>query len=160
MADVMADGRLLLTIKDAPFLNPILARFASDGALKMLAYLVLLNDPVPPPFIGIEEPENFLHPRLLHDLAEACRASSARGQLLVTTHSPFFIDALRPTEVRSLYRDEHGYTQVMTASDMPAVKAFVEQGALLGQLWLENQFGVGDPLTNHGAPVRRHGGES
>ena len=37
----MPDGRLLLTIKDAPFDAPILARFASDGTLKMLAYLVL-----------------------------------------------------------------------------------------------------------------------
>ena len=62
-------------IKDAPFDNPVLARFASDGTLKMLAYLVLLHDPEPPPFIGIEEPENFLHPRLLSELAEECRAT-------------------------------------------------------------------------------------
>src|SRR5262249_31604811 len=55
LAEAMPDGRLLLTIKDAPFDNPILARFASDGTLKMLAYLVLLYDPTPPPFIGIEE---------------------------------------------------------------------------------------------------------
>ena len=61
----MPDGRLLLQIKDAPFSHPVMARFASDGTLKMLAYLVLLYDPAPPPFIGIEEPENFLHPRLL-----------------------------------------------------------------------------------------------
>ena len=73
IADQMPDGRLLLQIKDAPFEEPIMARFASDGTLKMLAYLVLMNDPVPPPFIGIEEPENFLHPRLLYGLAEECR---------------------------------------------------------------------------------------
>ena len=90
----MPDGRLLLQIKDAPFDNPVLARFASDGTLKMLAYLVLLYDPEPPPFIGIEEPENFLHPRLLPELAEECRATCERTQLLVTTHSPFFLDGL------------------------------------------------------------------
>ena len=49
-----------------------MARFASDGTLKLLAYLVLPYDPFPPPFIGIEEPENFLHPRLLPELAEEC----------------------------------------------------------------------------------------
>jgi predicted ATPase len=65
LADAMPDGRLLLQIKDAPFDHPMLARFASDGTLNMLAYLVLLNDPDPPPFIGIEEPKNFLHPRFL-----------------------------------------------------------------------------------------------
>ena len=53
---------LLLKSRDAPFAEPVMARFASDGTLKMLAYLALLHDPVPPPFIGIEEPENFLHP--------------------------------------------------------------------------------------------------
>jgi len=118
LAESMPDGRLLLSIKDAPFDNPILARFASDGTLKMLAYLVLLYDPQPPPFIGIEEPENFLHPRLLIGLAEECRAAAGKGQLLVTTHSPFFLNALRPTEVRALYRDTGGYTQVATAADI------------------------------------------
>lgn len=154
LADTMPDGRLLLQIKDAPFSHPVLARFASDGTLKMLAYLVLLFDPEPPSFIGIEEPENFLHPRLLPELAEECRAASARTQLLVTTHSPFFLNALRPEEVRVLWRDELGYTQAQRAADLPGVPEFVEQGALLGHLWMEGQLGVGDPLVNQGAPTR------
>jgi predicted ATPase len=154
LAGTMPDGRLLLQIKDAPFSHPILARFASDGTLKMLAYLVLLYDPIPPPFIGIEEPENFLHPRLLPELAEECRAASERTQLLVTTHSPFFLNALRPDEVRVLWRDEEGYTQMRRAADLPGVTDFVERGALLGHLWMEGQLGVGDPLVNQGAPAR------
>jgi predicted ATPase len=145
---------LLLQIKDAPFSHPVLARFASDGTLKMLAYLVLLNDPLPPPVIGIEEPENYLHPRLLPDLAEECRAAVAATQLFVTTHSPFFLNALRAEEVRILWRDEHGYTQVARASDQVGVREFVAQGALLGHLWMEGQLGVGDPLVNDGAPTR------
>jgi predicted ATPase len=146
---------LLLRIKDAPFDNPILARFASDGTLKMLAYLVLLYDPAPPPFIGIEEPENFLHPRLLYGLAEECRAAAGHGQLLVTTHSPFFLNALRSEEVRVLYRDEEGYTQAVLASEIRGVLEFMNEGALLGDLWLEGHFGVGDPLVNQGAPYPR-----
>lgn len=153
-AETMPDGRLLLQIKDAPFSHPVLAKFASDGTLKMLAYLVLLYDPTPPPFIGIEEPENFLHPRLLPELAEECRAASARTQLLVTTHSPFFLNGLRTDEVRVLWRDEQGYTHSARATDLPGVNEFVEQGALLGQLWMEGQLGVGDPLVNQGAPSR------
>jgi predicted ATPase len=154
LADTMPDGRLLLQIKDAPFSHPVLARFASDGTLKMLAYLVLLYDPAPPPFIGIEEPENFLHPRLLPELAEECRAATAATQLLVTTHSPFFLNALRPQEVRVLWRDERGYTQTQRACDIPGVREFTEHGALLGHLWMEGQLGVGDPLVNQGAPTR------
>lgn len=154
LAEVMPDGRLLLQIKDAPFSHPVLARFASDGTLKMLAYLVLLYDPDPPPFIGIEEPENFLHPRLLPELAEECRAAVAGTQLLVTTHSPFFLNGLRPEEVRVLWRDEQGYTQTQRAHDLPGVTEFVAQGALLGHLWMEGQLGVGDPLVNQGEPTR------
>jgi predicted ATPase len=152
LAEAMPDGRLLLQIKDAPFDNPVLARFASDGTLKMLAYLVLLYDPNPPPFIGIEEPENFLHPRLLPELAEECRAASEHGQLLVTTHSPFFVNALRPEEVRVLYRTEAGYTQAVRVADIRGVPEFMAAGACLGQLWLEGHFGIGDPLVNQGSP--------
>lgn len=152
-AKAMEDGRLLLEIKDAPFTEPILARFASDGTLKMLAYLLVLHDPNPPRFIGIEEPENFLHPRLLIHLAEECRAASERSQLLVTTHSPFFLDGLREREVRVLYRDPSGFTQAKRVADIPGVPEFIEAGASLGQLWLEGRFGVGDPLVRGGGPV-------
>lgn len=155
LAEAMPDGRLLLQIKDAPFDHPVLARFASDGTLKMLAYLVLLYDPNPPSFIGIEEPENFLHPRLLPELAEECRAASERGQLLITTHSPFFINTLRPEEVRVLFRDEAGYTQAVRAADIQGVPEFMAAGASLGHLWLEGRFGLGDPLVNQGAPALR-----
>jgi predicted ATPase len=154
LADPMPDGRLLLQIKDAPFERPVLSRFASDGTLKMLAYLVVLYDPRPPQFIGIEEPENFLHPRLLPELAEECRAACERSQLLVTTHSPFFLNAVRPEEIRVLYRDEQGYAKSVRASEIAGILEFVKAGASMGHLWLEGRFGVGDPLVNSGAPKK------
>lgn len=154
-AELLADGRLLLQIKDAPFEKPILAKFASDGTLKMLAYLTVLYDPNPPQLIGIEEPENHLHPRLLPELGEECRNATDRTQLMVTTHSPFFVNALRPEELWALYRDEHGYSQARRAADMEGVMDFVQEGAKLGDLWMEGQFEVGDPLVESGGP-RRH----
>ena len=154
VTEAMPDGRLLLQVKDAPFERPILARNVSDGTIKMLAYLVLLYNPNPPRFIGIEEPENFLHPRLLAELAEECRRAADHAQLLVTTHSPFFLNSIRPEEVRVLYRDERGYTQAVRAADDPKVLSFMATGAALGELWMEGQFGVGDPLLNAGAPQK------
>jgi predicted ATPase len=151
-ASIMQDGRLLLEIKDAPFSHPILAKFASDGTLKLLAYLTVLYDPSPPQLVGIEEPENHLHPRLLPQLAEECRAASANTQLMVTTHSPFFVDSLKPEELWVLYRDEKGFTQAKRTADMQGVKQFMEHGALLGSLWMEDFFEVGNPLKNAGAP--------
>lgn len=140
------DGRLLLLVKDAPFSRPVLSRFASDGTLKLLAYLALLYDPAPPKLIGIEEPENYLHPRLLPELAEECQQAGDRTQLIVTSHSPHFINPLRPEEVRVLYRELDGYTRVRRVSDMRGIDAFLQHGATLGELWMEGYFDVGDPL--------------
>jgi predicted ATPase len=151
-AEPMPDGRLLLQIKDAPFEQPVQSKFASDGTMKMLAYLTVLYDPEPPRFIGIEEPENFLHPRLLPELAEECRAASERSQLLITSHSPFLLHAMRAEEVRVLYRDEQGFTQVVRACDIQGIPEFIRAGASLGHLWMEGHFGFGDPLINQGAP--------
>ena len=155
LAEPMPDGRLLLQIKDAPFDLPILSRFASDGTLKMLAYLLVLNDPVPPQFVGIEEPENFLHPRLLPGLSEECRKATEHSQLLVSTHSPFFLNSVQPKEVRILYRDDTGFTHAERAADIKGVMEFLRAGASMGDLWLEGRFGVGDPLVNSGAPQLR-----
>lgn len=146
IVQVLGDGRLLLFFKDSPFDEPISTNFVSDGTMKFLAYLTMLYDPQPPPLIGIEEPENYLHPKLLYDLAEECNLSSERAQLLVTTHSPFFIDALAPEQVRVLYRDEKGYTCVRRTADMPGIAEFIREGAKLGDLWMEGHFDAGDPF--------------
>lgn len=154
-AQRLADGRLLLQIKDEPFEEPILARFASDGTLKMLSYLTVLYDPTPPPLVGIEEPENYLHPRLLEHLAEECRAAASGSQLMVTTHSPHFVNALRPNELWILHRGDDGFTTVDRASEIATVTPFWEQGGKLGDLWMEGYFEVGDPLSTPSSRDRR-----
>ena len=65
-----ADGRLLLRFNDRGFDDPFYAQQMSDGTLKVFAYLLMLEDPQPPPFICIEEPENGLYHKLLEVLAE------------------------------------------------------------------------------------------
>lgn len=150
----MVDGSLLLQIKDAPFEQPILAKFASDGTLKLLSYVTLFHDPEPPQLIGIEELENYLHPRLLTGLVDACRKATMSSQLIMTTHSSRFVNELYPNEVWVLYRDEQGFTVCKRASEMLGINEFMEAGAKLGQLWMEGFFEFGDPLTNAGGPKR------
>lgn len=120
--------------------------------MKMLAYLTVLYDPEPPRFIGIEEPENFLHPRLLPELAEECRGVSENSQLLITTHSPFLLNAIGAEEVWVLYQDKSGFTQAVKASDIQGIPEMIQAGSSLGYLWMEGHFGFGDPLVNSGAP--------
>lgn len=38
-------------------------------------------------------------------------------------------------------------------ADMLGIKEFLETGAKLGSLWMENYFEIGDPLTNAGGPI-------
>jgi predicted ATPase len=145
-ADSLADGSLLLRIKDAPFSEPVLSRFASDGTLKLLAYLTLLYDPEPPRLIGIEEPENFLHPRLLPELAEECALAAERTQLILTSHSPFLVNGLDARQVWVLYRAMDGFTRAQRVADLPGISEFIAEGAGLGDLWMEGYFEVDDPL--------------
>ncbi|WP_340560592.1 AAA family ATPase [Streptomyces sp. GSL17-111] len=147
------DGRLILFIKDAPFENPVLASNASDGTLKLLSYLTLLYDPDPAPFIGIEEPENHLYPTVLPGLADQCRLSSAKSQVLVTTHSQEFINSCKIDEVVALYRDESGFTQVIRPNELPTVIDMMDNGAQLGNLWQEGYFdNLPEPRTSVNDP--------
>lgn len=132
------DGRLLLRFNDRGFADPFFAQQVSDGTLKMFAYLLLLEDPEPAPFICIEEPENCLYHKLLEALASEFRAHASGkrpSQILVTTHQPYFVDALEPDETWVLEKGADGFSTVRKASEDPVVSAMVREGRPLGSLW-------------------------
>ncbi|MEK8022013.1 MAG: AAA family ATPase [Candidatus Parabeggiatoa sp.] len=132
------DGRLTLLFKDKAFNKPFLARFASDGTLKLLAYLILLNDPKPPQLLCIEEPENGLHHKLLEPLSEELSLYSQQSQVFVSTHSPFFVNTI--IDAKSLWifqREDDGYATITRADEIPHAKHFIENEEGLGDLWSE-----------------------
>lgn len=133
------DGRLLLRFNDRGFEDPFYAQQMSDGTLKVFAYLLMLEDPEPPPFICIEEPENGLYHKLLAALAEEFRehATGQKGssQVFITTHQPYFVDALQPGEVWILEKQNDGFSTIRRASDDPVVVEMVGQELPLGGLW-------------------------
>ncbi|WP_081938572.1 AAA family ATPase [Burkholderia pyrrocinia] len=136
---VTQDKRVLLQFNDGAFSDPFYAGQMSDGTLKIFAYLLLMEDPDPPPFICIEEPENGLYHRLLDSLAYELR-SHATGkknapQIFVTTHQPYFVDALSPKEVWILEKDHDGFSSIRRASDIELVSNLVNEGLPLGGLW-------------------------
>lgn len=133
------DGRLLLRFNDRGFEDPFYAQQMSDGTLKVFAYLLMLEDPHPPPFICIEEPENGLYHKLLEVLAAEFRAHATGGrnapQIFVTTHQPYFVDALSPEETWVLEKGNDGFSTIRRSSDDAIVKAMVDEGLPLGGLW-------------------------
>lgn len=137
--EVTSDKRVLLRFNDGAFVDPFFAQQMSDGTLKMFAYLLLLEDPEPPPFICIEEPENGLYHKLLESLALAFRAHATgrrdAPQIFVTTHQPYFVDALSPLEVWILEKGRDGFSVIRRASDIAIVRNMVDEGLPLGGLW-------------------------
>jgi len=136
--DKTADGRLLLRFNDKGFEDPFYAQQMSDGTLKIFAYLLLLEDPTPPPFLCIEEPENGLYHKLLESLAQEFREHAIRkggSQVFITTHQPYFVDALEPEEVWVLEKGNDGFATIKRASEDTIVKNMVAEGLPLGGLW-------------------------
>ncbi|MDR1740311.1 MAG: AAA family ATPase [Synergistaceae bacterium] len=119
------DGRLLLKFNDCGFQDPFYVQQMSDGTLKVFAYLLLLADPTPPPLLCIEEPENGLYHKLLTVLAQEFRDYVGKGkaasQVFVTTHQPYFVDALSPEEVWVLEKGADGLAHVKRADSDPTV---------------------------------------
>lgn len=141
------EGRILLRFQHEAFRRPFLARYVSDGTIKMLAYLTLLYDPDPHPLLCVEEPENQLYPTLLEELAEEFRQYANRGgQVFVSTHSPDFLNAVELDEVYCL-RKVDGYTQIARAQDDEQIRAFMEDGDKMGHLWRQGFFAGVDPTA-------------
>ncbi len=141
------DGRIVLRFQDGAFRDPFIARFVSDGTIKMFAYLLLLHDPKPHPLLAIEEPENQLYPRLMLELAEEFREYALRGgQVFVSTHSPDFVNGLRVEELFWLAKGADGFTQVHRAARDPLVRQLASSGEEpLGALWKQGLFTEADP---------------
>ena len=133
------DNRLLLRFNETGFQDPLYVDQMSDGTLKVFAYLLMLEDPAPPPFLCIEEPENGLYHNLLEPLATEFREHATgqkRGsQVFITTHQPYFVDALDPKEVWILEKEEDGFSKIRRASEVSLVNDLVEEGLPLGGLW-------------------------
>lgn len=143
------DRRLLLNFNETGYKDPFYQQSMSDGTLKMLAYSILLEDPSPRPFIGIEEPENGLYVRLVERLASHFSTRAQQGppytQLLITTHSPYFVDALTPDQVFMLRKGGDGHTEALRAADDSQIQSMTDQGIPLGSLWYSNHFDDGAP---------------
>jgi predicted ATPase len=87
----------------------------------------------------IEEPENGLYHKLLESLAREFRehATGRKGgsQVFITTHQPYFVDALEPNEVWIIEKSPAGFSTIRRASDDEVVRNMVAQGLPLGSLW-------------------------
>ena len=140
----LPNGQMVLEFYQEGFEAPFFSQRMSDGTLKLFAYYLLLNENNPRQLVFVEEPENGLYHKNLGKLANEMRKSVGTGyskQLFVTTHSPFFVNALAPQQVWVLEKGEDGFSVVKRASSYEFVSALAKEGAPLGDLWYSEYFG-------------------
>ena len=138
------NGQMMLKFWEKGFENAFYSPKMSDGTLKLFAYYLLLHESNPRQLVFIEEPENGLYHQYLKILADEIIKSVGTGfskQLFVTTHSPFFVNALNPDNVWVLTKGEDGFSTIKRASEYDFVKNLSEKGVLLGDMWYSKYFG-------------------
>jgi predicted ATPase len=137
------DSRLLVRFYERGLAKPFYASQMSDGTLKLIAYMLLLYDPVPSPLICFEEPENGLYHRLLAAFVEEIRSQRTASQFFITTHQPYLVDTLHPNEVWILEKGHDAFATVRRAGSDPIVANMVEGGMPLGALWFSDYLDNG-----------------
>ena len=122
----------------------------SQGTLIALALLTLAYHPTPPSLIALEEPDRGVHPHLLrhvqdtlHRLShpESCGEDREPVQVIVTTHSPYFLDLFRETPEEIVVANKVGLdVQFERLTDQPHYQDILGD-ATLGDAWFSGVLG-------------------
>jgi len=118
----------------------IAAHRLSDGTLRYLCLLAILLDPGPTSLLIIEEPELGLHPDVVSSLCRLMIETSAKTQLLVTTHSTQLLDALTDHADSVLVCEKPESQTQITRLKQADIDALKDQGGL-GWLWMRGHLG-------------------
>jgi predicted ATPase len=137
-----ADQRVYFMQKEPSLTYRVHQVGASSGTLRMLALMTALLGEQSTSLVGIEEPENHIHPSALKEFAGYLREASKKVQIVVTTHSPLLLDCLpEPREVAVVRRTDDG-TVVEREQNPEAVdKALEASGFGLGEFYETKGFG-------------------
>lgn len=135
----VAAGTMAMTWKDANFSDPLYMHQLSEGTLRFLWLVTLLQSPGLTAVTLIDEPEVSLHPELLSQLADLFREASSRSQIIVATHSDRLINFLNPEEVLVMDLNENGTTSAQWADTLDLNKWLEEYS--LDEIWRMGRMG-------------------
>lgn len=133
-------GTLAMTWKDKSFAKPIYTHQLSEGTLRFLWLVTLLQSKDLTAITLIDEPEVSLHPELLSLLAELMREASLRTQLVIATHSDRFVRFLNPGEVIVMDMSADGLSTMIWADKLDLDKWLSEY--TLDEVWRLGRMGA------------------
>ena len=138
------EDRFYFVQTEAGLQYPVHQMGVSSGTLRVLALMTALHAQPEANLIGIEEPENYVHPRALEAFVEYLFDARDRMQLMITTHSPPLLDFVSdPAAIRVVRRGTNGNTTVMAENNAQGVmKALEESGFGLGEFHETKGFGA------------------
>ncbi|MDR1637485.1 MAG: AAA family ATPase [Treponema sp.] len=134
----VAAGMLTMTWKDRNFNKPLYMHELSEGTLRFLWLVSLLQSPNLSTITMIDEPEVSMHPEQLSLLADLMRETSGRTQLIIATHSERLIRFLRPEEVVVMDVDETGCAVAAWADTLDLEKWLGEYS--MDEVWRMGQL--------------------
>jgi len=134
----VASGMLTMTWKDKNFSRPIFINELSDGTLRFLWLVSLLQSPVLPAITMIDEPDISLHPKQMCLLVDLMREASKKTRLIIATHSDRFISFLEPNELLVFDINEKGETSA-THADTFDLERWLDEYKL-DELWSMGHF--------------------
>lgn len=129
------DGRAYVAIKEKSFEKPFDYHQLSDGTLILLAHLLAVQSPAKGKLMAVEEPEDYVHPKLLKFLVDTIKASGT--QVLLVTHSPYLLDVISPEDVFIVQKIQ-GKTRC-TSPDKKELAKFLKDFSM-GELWVSGEF--------------------
>ena len=135
----VAAGMLAMTWKDKNFKKPIYMNELSEGMLRFLWLVSLLQSPDLSTITMIDEPEVSLHPELLSLMSDLMREAAKRTQLIIATHSDRFIRFLMPEEVVVMDINEDGCATATWADSLDVEKWLSEYS--LDEVWRMGRMG-------------------
>lgn len=113
----------------------------SDGTLRYLMLLAIALNPESGCVLGIDEPENGLHPDMLNTVTTLLKGTAQRNaQLLIATHSPLVLNAFELEDLLIFDKNEQNETTVERL-DEDNLEEYLSQYTL-GQLWLMGKIGA------------------
>lgn len=138
-----SEGRFYFAQKEPGVQHWVHQIGASSGTLRMLALMTALFGEPGGHLVGIEEPENYVHPTALAAFAEYLLKAKEQVQVLVTTHSPLLLDFLNePSAVCVVQRSDEQGTRVVREANPEGVRQALEaSGFGLGEFYETKGFG-------------------
>lgn len=113
------------------------AHAISEGTMLTLGLLTVLMNPSQPNLVLVDDVEQGLHPKAQRELITVFKEiikANPNLQIIFSTHSPYIVDELTPSQVHVLSNTNSGFTRSKRLDEHPDVE-WAKQTLTTGEFW-------------------------